>query len=177
MSNETLVTSSGVIRNRSIPRIGIINASSLYDDLFQDCLNDGIDLSWESFVEETTEQVKADNPGLNETELDALIELATQDSEFDSHSFLLGAWVKDTNGQYSIDKSGNNGNYALSYNTETGIVCVEWSTLTKPCNNTSPCYVMADGSGPCGDLDSPGDAVIAYTLPGDMFSGYCENYN
>jgi hypothetical protein len=169
MSNETLVTSSGVIRNRSIPRVGIINASSLYDDLFQDCLNEGIDLVWEEYREELLAR------GLEEDTPEWYKE--TDNCSLETHNFLLGAWIKDTNGQYSIDKSGKSGDYALSYNTETGIVCVEWSLYTMPCNNTSPCYVLSNGDGPCGDLDSPGDAVIAYTLPGDMFSGYYENYN
>lgn len=169
MNNDTLITSSGIIRNRSIPRVGVVNASSLYDDLFQDCLNDGIDLSWESFIEETTERLKSENPYASETDIDAMLENETECVEFDSRCFLLGAWVKDDNGQYFIDKTGKSGNFALTYNTETDIVCVEWSLYTMPCNNTSPCYQMADGSGPCGDLDSQGDAVTAYTLPADMF--------
>ncbi len=169
MNNDTLITSSGIIRNRSIARVGVVNASSLYDDLFQDCLNDGIDLSWEDYLAETESRLKVDNPGLDDLEIDSLMEEETQCAEVDSHSFLLGAWVKDDNGQYSIDNTGKSGNFALTYNTETDIVCVEWSTITVQCNNTSPCYVMADGSGPCGDLDSQGDAVTAYTLPADMF--------
>ena len=171
MNNDTLITSSGIIRNRSIPRVGVVNASSLYDDLFQDCVNYGIDLSWESFIEETTERLKSENPYASETDIDSMLEneKACKCVEFDSHCFLLGALIKNASGQYEIDKTGKSGNFALTYNTETNIVCVEWSTLTKPCNNTSPCYVMADGSGPCGDLDSQGDAVTAYTLPADMF--------
>ncbi len=169
IDNETIVTSSGVIRNRSLPRVGVINASSLYDDLFQDCLNDGIDLSWLSFETDTIERLKSEFPDLDDSDISELFEKESQHVEFDSHSFLLGAWVKDSEGDYCIDITGANGNYALVYNTESGSVSVEWSTETVWCNNTSPCYVMADGSGPCGDLDSPGNAVIAYTLPRDMF--------
>lgn len=168
MENDTLITSSGIIRNRSKPRVGVISANSLYDDLYQDCLDHGIDLSWLDFRDETLDRLRAENPDMDETDLDELLDSETQDACFDSHQFLLGAWVK-VNGQYEIDKTGKSGSYALTYNTETNTVCVEWSELTTPCRNTSPCYVMADGSGPCGDLDSKGDEVIAYTLPADMF--------
>jgi len=143
-SKETLVTSSGIIRNRSIPRVGVVSASSLHDDLFEDCLNHGIDLSWESFIEETTQRLKDENPHLDDTEIESLLENETECVQFDSRRFLLGAWIKDASGQYVIDKTGKSGNFALTYNTETNTVCVEWSTLTTQCNNTSPCYVMAE---------------------------------
>ena len=161
MNNDTLITSSGIIRNRSIARVGVVNASSLYDDLFQDCLNEGIDLVWEEYREELLAR------GLEEDTPEWYKE--TDNCSLETHNFLLGAWLEASNGEYYIDKSGQSGNFALTYNTETNIVCVEWSTLTTQCNNTSPCYVMADGSGPCGDLDTKGDAVTAYTLPADMF--------
>jgi hypothetical protein len=170
MLNDTLVTSSGIIKNRSKARVGVVNASSLYGDLFQDCLNDGIDLSWESLIKETTDRLALNFLGLDEFELSDMVDSELQDYDLDSHVFLLGAWVKDYHGGYMIDESGKNGSYALEYNTETGIVCVNWSLKTTKCNNTSPCYVMADGSGPCADLDSKGDTVIGYTLPSDMFN-------
>lgn len=47
---------------------------------------------------------------------------------------------------------------------------VEWSRHTTPCHHTSPCYVMADGSGPCGDLDTPGDSVVAFALPPELLA-------
>lgn len=161
--------SSGVIRNRSKPRVGIVSASSLYGDLFQDCLNDGIDLDWIEIYEDTEKRLKSENPDIDECDLSDLVSDELQDFDRDSYRFLLGAWIKDSSGQYVIDKSGASGNYALEYNTNSGIVCVEWSLFSKRCNNTSPCYVMADGSGPCGDLDTEGNAVLAYTLPQDMF--------
>lgn len=157
MNNDTLITSSGIIRNHSIPRVGIVNASSLYDNLFQDCLNDGIDLTYEEFELSLCD--------LSEEEA----EKAMDSAEFDSHTFLLGAWIKDVDGSYVPDITGKNGSFALVYNTDSNIVSVKWSQFTKECNNTSPCYFMADGSGPCGNLDDEGDAVIAYTLPLDMF--------
>lgn len=65
-----------------------------------------------------------------------------------------------------LDSSGKTG-YALTYNTDSGNLCVEYSRTTKPCHHTSPCYVMADGSGPCGDLNTAGNSVIAFCLPDD----------
>ena len=169
MNSETLVTSSGVIRNRSKPRVGIVSANSLYNELFEDCINNGIDLTWESFRDELAHEIDRNNPDLGADEKDELFEKESECAEFDSHTFLLGAWVK-VNDRYEIDKSGKSGSYALVYDTGSNNVSVEWSTLTTQCNNTSPCYVMSDGSGPCGDLDSKGDAVTAYTLPANMFS-------
>ena len=169
ISSEILVTSSGIIKNRSKPRSGIVNASSLYRELFEDCMSHGIDLSWESYIDETLARLKSENPDMDDSDIDQLLCNEAEHVEFDSRVFLLGAWVKGKDGKYSIDKSGKNGDYALEYNTGSGIVSVEWSILTKPCQNTSPCYVMSDGSGPCGNLDRKGDEVIAFTLPGSMF--------
>ena len=167
--NETIITSAGIIRNASKPRVGVINASSLYNDLFQECLDHGVDLDFEDFRLETLESLRTNNPDADETELDALLDEALQDSEIESRVFLLGAWIKNAQGLFEIDRSGNSGTYALQYNVETGIVCVEWSQDVTRCHYTSPCYVMADGSGPCGDLDTPGNSVVAYTLPADLF--------
>jgi hypothetical protein len=168
LNRDTLVTSSGIVRNRSKPRTGIVSSNSLYGELFDDCINRGIDLTWETFREERMAELTLENPELDETEIQDLFE---NDSgmELDSHVFLLGAWVKNSQGMYEIDKTGASGSFALEYNTETGNVCVEWSIEIIKCGNTSPCYVMSDGSGPCGNLDSTGDAVTAYTLPDDMF--------
>lgn len=177
MTNDTLVTSSGIVRNRSVPRVGVVSARRLYDDLFQDCLNRGIDLTYEDIKAETEREVRSEfveaseesGQEFDDTDVDSEVDKRLQDMEIESHYFLLGAWVENSEGGYEIDKSGKSGDYALTYNTESNTVCVEWSQYTTPCNNTSPCYTMADGSGPCGDLDAPGDAVIAYTLPKDMF--------
>src|ERR1041385_4156102 len=174
---DTLITSSGIIRNRSVPRVGVVNANSLYDDLFQDCLNNGIDLTYEDTRMEMEREVKAEfteaslesGEEFDDSVIESVIDRRLEHLGMDNHYFLLGAWVKNDQGEYEIDKSGKSGDYALTYNTESGIVCIEWSQYTTQCNNTSPCYVMADGSGPCGDLDTPGDAVTAYTLPKDMF--------
>jgi len=171
LNHDTLVTSSGIIKNRFKPRTGIVSAHSLYPDLFTDCLNRGIDLTWESFRNDLAFDIDRRYPDLDADAKDALFESESELIELDSRVFLYGAWVRNvTTGKYEIDKTGASGSFALEYNTETGIVCVEWSTETMLCGNTSPCYVMADGSGPCGDLNSEGDTITAYTLPDDMFS-------
>ena len=65
--------------------------------------------------------------------------------------------------------AGPNG-YAATYSG--GNFCVEWSKHTRKCNNTSPCYVMANGDGPCGDLDTKGDVVLAYDFPPEYYNSF-----
>jgi hypothetical protein len=172
------VTSAGIIRNEDQPRVGVVSQHSL-NSWFFDQLYDGsaIDLSWEEFCQETRADIIRENDGETPEDIDELVEERTQDAMFDSHSYLLGAWVAVDPGsiaykqgqRYEIDRSGKSGDYAATYSTDSGILCVEWSKHTKRTHHTSPCYVMADGSGPCGDLDTPGDSVLAYTLPEDCF--------
>ena len=161
MNSETLITSSGIIRNRSKPRCGIISAYSLHSSVFDD-IHEGIDLGWEDFVEDLRAR------GIEE---DSQAWYKETDSFESNGQILFGdAWFKIETGKdagkYDIDKSKN---LAASYSRDSGNVCVEFSKHTKLTANTSPCYVMADGSGPCGDLDSPGDAVLAFTLPFEYF--------
>ncbi len=162
IDNETLITSSGIIRNKSKPRVGITNVNNLHDDFYQDCLNNGIDLTWEEYDDEMNRRIENAEISID----DAQDEMECV--EFDSHTFLLGAWIK-VDGRYEIDRSGKSGSFALQYDTGSGYVSVEWSQVTKQCQNTSPCFVMANGDGPCGNLDSEGSEVIAYTLPVDFF--------
>ena len=116
---------------------------------------------WEEFDDEMNQRIEKGEISLD----DAQEEM--EYVEFDTKVILLGDWIK-VDGKYSIDPNGKEG-FAAEYNSGTGTICVEYSKHTKLCNNTSPCYVMADGSGPCGDLDSEGDTVIAYTLPVEFF--------
>ena len=168
-NNNTLVTSSGIIKNRLAPRVGVISAYRLFDELFDECVQRGTDLTFEEYRTETIARLKAEHPSLDDSDLDDLFDSESECVDFDTRTFLLGAWVKGPDGTYSIDKSGARGTYALTYNTGTNTVCVEWGVKTVLCGHTSPCYVMADGSGPCGDLSAQGDSVLAYTLPSDMF--------
>ena len=158
--NDTLITSSGIIKNRSKPRVGVVSIRSLADWVYDE-IDQGIDLTWEEFDDEMNQRIEKGEISLD----DAQEEM--EDVEFDTKVILLGDWIK-VDGKYSIDPNGKEG-FAAEYNSGTGTICVEYSKHTKLCNNTSPCYVMADGSGPCGDLDSEGDTVIAYTLPVEFF--------
>jgi hypothetical protein len=177
------VTSAGIIRNEDQPRVGVVSQHSL-NSWFFDQLYDGsaIDLTYEETCEETRADILREfadkNDGIFETDdLDLELERRMEHYYPDSSSYLLGAWVAVDPGsiaykqgqRYEIDRSGKSGDYAATYSTDGGNVCVEWSKHTKRTHHTSPCYVMADGSGPCGDLDTPGDSVVAYTLPEDCF--------
>jgi len=172
---STLNTSSGIIRNRYKPRTGIVSANSLHSFVFDE-INQGIDITYEEWHSELEKEIRG------EVEAEGKIDLDSQEFENeietklqyecdgycnDSHTILFGnAWYKGEDGKYHIDKSKE---FAATYNSDSGNIAVEFSQLTKQCNNTSPCYVMSDGSGPCGDLDQDGDAVTAFTLPSEYF--------
>jgi hypothetical protein len=148
-------TSSGIIKNADKPRVGIISQHSVDSELLNEIIMHGVDLSYEAFLKELESQ-----------ELDEeQIQEACDNYQNEGSVYLYGDWAC-IDGKYSIHKEGKFG-YALTYNTESGNLCVEYSNTVKRCNNTSPCYVMADGSGPCGDLDTDGDIVVAYALPDD----------
>ena len=159
IDQSVLYTSSGVVRNREIPRVGVVSVHSLADWIYDE-IDQGIDLTWESYLDE----LRAD--GIEEDSAEWC--QRTDHAEFDSRVVLFGDWAKGSDGRYSIDREGKRG-FSAEYNSGTGIVCVEWSRSVKACHHTSPCYVMSDGSGPCGDLDVSGDAVIAYSLPAEWY--------
>lgn len=131
------------------PVVGITNQ---LPDWVYDLIDKGIDLAYEEAVAELEAQ------GKTEDEIDKELE------NFESSTMLVGDWTEDENGKYIIDENGDEG-FAASYNNENGdILSIEFSKTTKWCNHTSPCYRMQDG-GPCGDLDTKGDSVLAYALP------------
>ena len=151
------ITSCGVIRNENKPRVGVINVNN--EKLCQDAVNDffyeGIDVSYENAVNELEKE------GLSDEEIERELEF------WDSGESLLlvgDAWEKDADGRYCVS---NKGTFAASLHH--GMICVEGSRTTRRCHHTSPCFVMADGSGPCGDLGTDGDAVIAYDLPSSFY--------
>jgi|ERR1035437_10263758 hypothetical protein len=162
-NSKHVYTSSGIIKNADKPRVGVISQNSVCSDLLDDIIREGINLSYESYLED----IRADcvREGKTEEETEEAIEEASQCYESDSDMYLFGDWLKNESGQYEIDRNGKEG-YALTYGG-MGNLCIEWSKTVKPCHHTSPCYVMADGSGPCGDLDTKGDSVLAYALPND----------
>ena len=177
----TKITSSGVIRNAESPRVGVVSANSLQSWFFDELYNgSAIDLTYQLWREDKETEIRAElvEQGMDsdtqefENELESRMQNETDHFEPSGSTWLVGAWFRNSyTGKYEIDTSGKLGDFALTYNSDSNNACVEWSTLTTPCNHTSPCYVMADGSGPCGDLNTPGDSVIAYTLPAEFFRG------
>ena len=73
-NSNTLVTSSGIIINRDIPRVGVISAYKLFDDLFEECINSGIDPTWESYRADTLARLKAEHPSLDDSDIDDLFD-------------------------------------------------------------------------------------------------------
>lgn len=159
------ITSAGIIRNADKPRAGIVSMHSL-EHWVCDLTDEGIDLTYEHALTETEEQIRDENPGMDDDEIDELVSESLDMVDFDSRVILFGSWKKDADGLYVPDTSGE---YSAEYNSYNNLVTVEWSRHTVACHHTSPCFVMADGSGPCGDLDTPGDSVVAYTLPPEFF--------
>lgn len=152
------ITSSGIIRNEEKPRVGITQANRLDPSVF-DAIYDGIDLRYEEFLLSLKEDgIEEDSKAWYE---------ATDRYQEEETEYLFGdAWIKNEEGKYVIDDTKD---YAAVYSSATGSISVEFSKYTKRCHHTSPCYVMADGSGPCGDLDTEGDSVVAFTLHPDYF--------
>lgn len=150
---KTLITSSGIIRDADKPRSGIISQHSVNSDFLDNIICNGIDLSYLDFVEQLQAEGKTEDE----------IQDACDYYESDGSEYLFGDWQL-VNGSYEINRSGKHG-FALSYSANSGNICVEYSAVTKRCHHTSPCYIMSDGRGPCGDLDTDGDSVVAYALP------------
>jgi hypothetical protein len=160
MKTNTKITSAGIIRNADKPRVGVLSQDSLVDWAWDEIYAQGIDLSYEEFLIELREQ------GIEE-ESERWYK-ATDSYQSDESTFLFGnAWVKNSKGKYVIDTTKEFAAMIAS----SGNVTVEFSKYTARCHHTSPCYVMMDGSGPCGDLDTEGDSVIAYTLPASWIRG------
>jgi hypothetical protein len=165
-NSETLITSCGIIKNRSVPRCGIISIHSLDPYFLDEIVVDGIDLGYQQSQEETRDQIREENPELSDEEIEEAVNESMSNVCENISSYIFGDWKKNTEGLYEIDQNGKQG-FALSYSPESGVVTVEFSKHTKKCGHTSPCYVMANGDGPCGDLDSEGDSVVAFCLPED----------
>lgn len=157
------ITSAGIIKNEDKPRTGVVSINSLYPYLVDDCISSGINVSYESFLNDLYNQ-----HGDNEDAIANDCDMYDSDYDRDGDTYLLGDW-KQVNGKYEIDYNGPNG-YAMTIDFSTNVACVEYSKYTTLCHHTSPCYVMSNGDGPCGDLDTPGDSVLAYTLPEDCFN-------
>ncbi len=181
-----IVTSSGIIRNEDKPRVGVVNAHSLASWIFDE-VSDGVDLTYESYMLDLKgEHDQAHLDHVEECEAahsvgrhsDATSDHEEEDfddcracqrlcEQYESNdsTILIGSWKKnDETGLYEIE-TDRGGDYAATYNSGSGLISVEWSRRTRRVGHTSPCFVMANGDGPCGDLDSEGDTVLAYDLP------------
>ena len=148
---RNLNTSSGILKNIDKPRVGVISCHSVDSDFLDEVICQGINLSYEAYKTELESQ------GLTDDEIEKQLELY----ESQEDTYLWGDWIVDSNGKYQIDHNGKQG-LAVSY--QGGTLCVEYSQNTVRCGNTSPCFIMSDGSGPCGNLDTKGE-VLAYALP------------
>ena len=154
------VTSAGIIRNEDAPRVGIVSANSLASWIYDE-IDQGIDIYFEEFLEELAER------GLDPDSMEWQREVDRYEN--DSRVMLFGDWrLNPETERYEIDRNGSKG-FAAMFNSDSGNISVEFSKTLKRCMHTSPCYVMADGSGPCGDLDTEGDSVLAYSLPAEFF--------
>jgi hypothetical protein len=155
-----IITSSGVIKNENVARPGILSVHTLADFVYDE-IDNGIDLTYEDFLSEL------ESRGIEQDSKEWYKECDLYEPAY-GNIVLFGDWVKNKNGQYEINFNGEHG-YAAEYSSSTGNISVEYSKTTVRCHHTSPCYVMANGDGPCGDLNTPGDAVLAFTLPSEFF--------
>ena len=149
---RNIVTSSGVIKDPDSPRTGVVGCNDLNSEFIYEDIDAGIDLSYEEYLLELKEEE------LSEEE----IEERTEHYEHDSPTHLIGGWKK-VKGKYVVDKTKE-----FSAIHHDGTICVEFSKHLRRVGYTSPCFVMCDGSGPCGDLTSEGD-VLAYDLPPEYY--------
>jgi hypothetical protein len=182
MKNNTIITPCGIIKNAHLPRVGVISANSeLLESFIYDEIDKGINISYESYMKEQEQEIRAgfmtdeeadDNDDRSLTyRLEQIVEERLEEFadmyESDNDTILFGdAWKKEEDGSYTIDRTKE---FAATYGRDHNEICVEWSKNTRKCHYTSPCYVMADGSGPCGNLDRDGDEILAYDLPSDFY--------
>lgn len=159
-TKKDLITSCGVARDINKPRVGVIGANEC-NEFIHDDIDQGKDITYDEFLQNLEDEGKT------------LEEIEEESDFFESgdSTILFGpAWFQNDKGKYEIDKTKE---YAATFSQSTNIICIEFSKHTARCNNTSPCYVMADGSGPCGDLNSKGD-ILAYTLPSELLKNESE---
>ena len=76
-----------------------------------------------------------------------------------SDDILIGSWVKDSDGLYEPDETGQ---YAAIYQIDSNVTQIVWSRYTRRGALCSPCYPGQV------DLDTPGD-YLGYDLPPDIY--------
>lgn len=140
---------------------GVIGANSdqINQEAFQWEFQKAIDLTYELFLQDLEGQ------GLTEEE----IEIERDSYLGDNSTYLLGDWKRLDNGQFVPDIKDTPDNYAAVFDTDSNIITVEHSKRIVECYHTSPCYMMRDGT-PCGDLDTQGNSVKAYSLPKELLT-------
>ena len=149
------------------PACGITQVNNLASWIF-DTIDHGIDTDFEQCQRDLIAQFKLENPEMSDDDIDEKVFKEMDCYDNDDRNIIFGDWKKE-NGQYLPDENGKEG-YAAEYsNFCGGTVTVVWSKHTTLCAKTSPCFVMSDNSGPCGDLDTSGNDRLAYTLPAEFF--------
>lgn len=148
------------------PRVGIISQNSLASWIHDSSY---INVSEESrYAEARAELIAAGHDEGSDAFLDGMQEYSDSADDSDGDTVLVGDWARDAEGRYVPDTAGIRG-YAIVLNHYSNIASVEWSRTIIGARDTSPCYRMADGSGPCGDLDAlADDGYPTYDVPSDM---------
>ena len=147
------------------PVVGVVNCHNLASFIYDE-INDGIDIAYEEWALERKEELETS--GMAVDIIEETIEHESQDMEFEDSNILVGDWKRNDDGKFEIDKNGKAGWAGVYRSCSGAILCVEYSKHTVRTHHTSPCYVMSDGR-PCGDLDTKGDSVLAFTLPPEYF--------
>jgi hypothetical protein len=117
--------------NSEEPVTGVIQNNNV--EWLNDETMNGINISFEEWYDNLSEEEK---------------ELGDENSTYEENSdtYLIGDWIKDEQGKYEPDKTGEYA--AITSETNTQVV---WSKFTKRCALCSPCYPGQ------GDLDTPGE--------------------
>lgn len=126
-----------------------------------------IDLDWYNARKEAfdTKLEELLDEGMDETEARAEADSYVDDEwselnqDFNGETHLYGDW-KLVNDKFEPDYYGQLG-YSAIYNNNENIIQVVWSRWAIKCRRCSPCYPGQ------GDVDTPGDDYMAYTLPLD----------
>ena len=156
------------------PVVGVASPNDLQDWFYEDAFHDGHDIGWDDAVDHFRTELEAG--GLDQDEIEDRVENAGEHIFEHEAYYLVGDWKKNDDDKWEIDRAGSKG-YAATYapaDSFGGTICVEWSKLVTECHHTSPCFVTKGTGQPCGDLSTPGDSTLAYSLPADHYADYQE---
>lgn len=168
----TVINHWGKWRSSELPTTGVVSMNNL--EWIDDEINNGIDLSYdgalEQYIEEEIAEWQEKIGDLNALPSDDLKEEWIAAFDYDSggeSEYLIGSWVRNEEGKYSPDRSGD---YAAIALCGSNVVIVEWSKYITRAAMCSPCY---PGSA---DLDTEGD-FMAYDLPMAIYGDFRQNDN